>query len=128
MFSDQGMKGLCCPVQVTIKTHKPLPKVQILHASSGSPLEGFSRILHLWLSEVATGVSHLVPNTSSLLKLVRIHRLPRDCAQCKFDVKVFICLAIMRLSWALLRDCSNLRSARLQSLCFGLYLARKLLA
>ena len=89
VFFDRGAAKLCCPVEVTIKTHKPLPEVRMLHSSSSSPLEGFSRILHFWLSEVVSTVKHLVPNTSSLLKEVRSHTFPRDCTLCKLDVKYF---------------------------------------
>ena len=69
---------MVCPVRVTMKTHKSVPEVRTLHASAKSSFEGFSRILHRWLSEVLTGVWHLVPNTASLLKEIRRHRFLAD--------------------------------------------------
>jgi hypothetical protein len=89
VFYSRKGAGLVCKVQATIKTHKPIPEVRILHASASCSLEGFSRILHIWLSEVLLQVSFLVPNTASLLREIRKKKFPESCVLCKFDVKDF---------------------------------------
>ncbi len=60
VFCDRGAAKQCYPVEATINIHKTLQEVRVLHSLSSSPLEGFSRILRFWLSEVVSIVKHPV--------------------------------------------------------------------
>lgn len=67
-FEASCPKGMLSKINITVKTHKPIIECRVIDSARGSYFEGFSGILHHWLSEACASFDFLCKDTRDFLE------------------------------------------------------------
>ncbi len=71
----------------TIKTHKEVVAVRLLHLSRHHTFEGFSVLINRWLGPILADLPHLATSTDQVQKLISNVRCGRQTVLVKIDIK-----------------------------------------
>lgn len=86
-----NLKSFVCPLNCTVKTHKPVGKlaVRLLHNCSGSAFSGLAGVVDRLIASETTRFKYLAKSSIGVQQLLNSHVYPHTAILAKIDINEF---------------------------------------